>query len=408
MTTILLKHAAVVSVSNVDKKSNDDELPVQVLNYTDVYYGDRLGPSSNLKRATVTPQQLAKFKVRHGDVLITKDSETADDIGVPAFVDAIAPDLVCGYHLAMLRPRTGTDGRYLFWTMTSDLVRRQLETLATGVTRFGLRTDAIGGVEFPLPPLGEQRAIADYLDTETARIDALITKKRHLITLLEEAWSAEVVERTLGNPGSVALRRLVIPPVGGTWGAVSGERSIEATCVRGADFNTDTMTVARSTAPVRSFDPSDYLSKSLNSGDLIIEKSGGGDNQPVGRVVQWTGKDRAVPTNFAARLRPGDEVHSRWLCYVLRGAYEAGLTRAWIKQTTGIQNLDLGGFLSEKVLVPTKAEQRSIASSLDDRTVMAGKTRSALYGQLDLLVEHRQALITAAVTGELRVPGVAV
>ena len=53
--------------------------------------------------------------------------------------------------------------------------------------------------------------------------------------------------------------------------------SIEATCVRGADFNTDTMTVARSTAPVRSFDPSDYLSKSLNSGDLIIEKSGGGD-----------------------------------------------------------------------------------------------------------------------------------
>ena len=91
-------------------------------------------------------------------------------------------------------------GAICFGRLTSDLVRRQLETLATGVTRFGLRTDAIGGVEFPLPPLGEQRAIADYLDTETARIDALITKKRRLITLLEEAWSAEVVERTLGNP----------------------------------------------------------------------------------------------------------------------------------------------------------------------------------------------------------------
>ena len=193
-----LKHAAYVSVSNIDKKSVEGELPVQVVNYTDVYYGDRLGPSQELKRATATPRQVEQFRLRVGDVLITKDSETPEDIGVPAYVESTAADLVLGYHLSLIRPRPGTYGRYLYWAICSESVNQQFETSATGVTRFGLRAEAIANTELPVPPLAEQRAIADYLDAETARIDALITKKQQLMHLLEERRKSVAASEVAG------------------------------------------------------------------------------------------------------------------------------------------------------------------------------------------------------------------
>src|SRR5690606_20804429 len=82
-----LKHLAQVSVSNIDKKSVEGELPVRLVNYTDVYYGDRLTPDLELMEATATPAQVRAFRLQPGDVAITKDSETADDIGVPAYIE---------------------------------------------------------------------------------------------------------------------------------------------------------------------------------------------------------------------------------------------------------------------------------------------------------------------------------
>lgn len=190
-----LKRVAAVSVSNVDKKTSAGEIPVRLINYTDVYHGDSLTPDLDLMLATATPGQVDAFRLQAGDVVITKDSETADDIGVAAFVSRAALDIVCGYHLAVLRPRPDLiDGRYLYWSMTGNDVRGQLSTGATGVTRYGLRQDVISATRVVVPPLGEQRAIADYLDTETARIDVLITKKRRLIELIDEQTQAALLE----------------------------------------------------------------------------------------------------------------------------------------------------------------------------------------------------------------------
>ena len=77
--------------------------------------------------ATASPHQIAAFGLRPGDVIITKDSEIADDIGVSAYVRASAPDLMCGYHLAMLRADPAKlDGRYLYWYMCSTAAREHL------------------------------------------------------------------------------------------------------------------------------------------------------------------------------------------------------------------------------------------------------------------------------------------
>ena len=182
-----LKTTCDFAVSNVDKHSFDDELPVRLCNYTDVYKNDRVSPDMDLMAATATSQEIARFHLEVGDVVITKDSESWNDIAIPAYVEGTAEDFVCGYHLALIRPRKDVlDGRFLFRCMQSRPVALQLELEATGVTRYGLPKDAIGLAVLPLPPLPTQLRIANYLDRETARIDGLIAEKERMLALLEE------------------------------------------------------------------------------------------------------------------------------------------------------------------------------------------------------------------------------
>lgn len=170
-----LKHVATISVSNVDKKSSDDEASVRLCNYTDVYYNEAITAGLPFMAATATPEQIQRFSLRAGDVLITKDSETPGDIAVPAFVPDALPGVVCGYHLAVIRADPGrVYPKFLYWTMSSTFIRQGLGAEATGVTRFGLRFDAIANVRLRLPSLEEQHRIATLLDAETRRIDGVV------------------------------------------------------------------------------------------------------------------------------------------------------------------------------------------------------------------------------------------
>src|SRR4051794_11877374 len=90
--------------SNVDKHMVAGQPRVRLCNYVDVYKNDSIVNSLDFMAATATRDQIKRFRIRAGDTLITKDSETADDIGVPAFVEYEADDLICGYHLAIIRP----------------------------------------------------------------------------------------------------------------------------------------------------------------------------------------------------------------------------------------------------------------------------------------------------------------
>ena len=107
-----LKLACDVFPSNVDKKSYDGETPVFLCNYTDVYYHAKITADIDFMAATASPEQIAKFSLRKGDTIITKDSETAADIAVPAYVPLDLPGVVCGYHLSLVRPKPGTCGEF--------------------------------------------------------------------------------------------------------------------------------------------------------------------------------------------------------------------------------------------------------------------------------------------------------
>ena len=185
-----LKTLASVQLSNVDKKTVEGQAPVKLCNYVDVYYNDFITAGLEFMNATATPEQVRRFMLRGGDVLITKDSESWNDIAVPAVVVEELTDVLCGYHLAQIRPRSGLDGRFLARQFSAIGTRDQFHLAANGITRFGLGGDAIRSGLFPIAPIEEQQVIADFLDRETAKIDALVEQKERLVELLQEKRSA--------------------------------------------------------------------------------------------------------------------------------------------------------------------------------------------------------------------------
>ena len=161
-----------LTLSSVDKKTKPDEHAVKLCNYMDVYNNSFIHGGLQFMEATATEREIFRCTLRKGDVVITKDSEKYDDIGIPAVVSEDVPDLVCGYHLAILRPVSNTiDGRYLFYALNTWEVQHQFHAYANGVTRFGLRKADIGRIEIPLPSLPEQRRIAHILSALDDKIE---------------------------------------------------------------------------------------------------------------------------------------------------------------------------------------------------------------------------------------------
>ncbi len=166
-----LKDIVHIFVSPVDKKTTANEQPVLLCNYTDVYYNIRITKLLAFMRATATEQEISKFSLKKGDVVITKDSETPGDIAIPAFVSEDLGGVVCGYHLAILRPKKGKiDGEYLSYLFSLKKTRYYFYTLATGATRFGLSIGAIEKANFYLPPIEEQQKIANVLSSADKEI----------------------------------------------------------------------------------------------------------------------------------------------------------------------------------------------------------------------------------------------
>ena len=195
-----LKHISSVKFSGVDKHSKEDEEPVRLCNYTDVYNSDTILPRRDFMEATATKNEIAMFSLKRDDVLITKDSEDWRDIAVPSYVSTNLPGVICGYHLALIRSNSSViNGKYLFWAFCARNINHQFRIAATGITRFGLSKYWLDTSLFLNPPIQEQQAITDYLDRETARIDSLVIRINQAIEKLQEYRSALITAAVTGK-----------------------------------------------------------------------------------------------------------------------------------------------------------------------------------------------------------------
>jgi len=130
----------------------------------------------------------------------------------------------------------------------------------------------------------------------------------------------------------------------------------------------------------------------------LLEKSGGGELQPVGAVVQYESDMAAVCSNFIARVVVEKEYDSRFLAYLHAHLYDSRVNTRSIKQTTGIQNLDSYAYLCERVGSPPLDEQRAIAAFLGRETARIDALIAKKQRLIELLQEKRTALISHAVT----------
>lgn len=397
--TAPLGYLAKVLPSGVDKKTVDGEQSVRLCNYTDIYYQERITSDIAFMEATATEAEVARFTLRPGDVVITKDSETADDIAIPALVAEDLGGVVLGYHNALIRPDTSKLApRFLFWALMGRQSAGFFETKARGVTRVGLRADDIAALPVPVPSLVVQRRVADMLDAETARIDTLIAKNQDLVRLAGIRRRTLVEEATKPRDGGRTVPlRFVLREVDERVGTSNTELPLLSVSISSGVGRRRT----DSKGQVASEDLSNY--KICRSGDIVLNRM-----RAFQGALGVADEDGVVSSDYAV-LRPQRGL-PRYFHHVMRAPWFVGEMTRRLRgigdptsanvRTPRINVTDLGLI---DVRLPEAQEQHDVVVGLDGEFTTQERLTDAVGRQTAALKLKRQALITAAVTGQINV-----
>ncbi len=382
---VRLGDVAQVGFSGVDKRTVEGEHPVELCNYTDVFYNRRIRPGMDFMAATATPLECERWALRKGDVLFTKDSETADEIGIPAYVTEDMSGVLCGYHLGLARPNNGTVcGPFLARALASRQCAREFTRRANGITRFGLTLEATRNLPVLLPPPTEQRAIAavlDSIDDAIERTDAVIAATEQLRdSLLHELL-------TRGVPGWHTEWKDT--PSVGTIPANWKVARLGQVCTlqRGRDLPVQDRLCGA--IPVYgSNGVLDYHSKAFQSGPGVIT----GRSGTIGIVYYSEGP--YWPLNTTLHVRDFHGNHERYIYYFLS---HLGLKR--FSASTGVPSLNRNFVHPQLVAIPPLTEQQDIAAVLDGVDAAFERGR----GERKRLQASKASASDALLTGRVRV-----
>ena len=399
-----LGHIAEIIVSTVDKKTCRDEEPVRLCNYVDVYKNHDIDDTLEYMPATANPEEVERFSLKPGDTVFTKDSETADDIGVPAFVRPTAKALVCGYHLAIARPRTSDVlPRYLYWALASEYVAQRWATVATGVTHVGLRRSDVRKLPITVPSsLDGQQEIADYLDRKTAKIDALIAKQEELVTTLQEHRSAVATQafRALANSPSTRLKFEAQIQTGVTLGPTEPtmELVVAVPYLRVANVQDGRLDLSEiKKILLHNDEVPRYL---LRAGDVLMTE--GGDLDKLGRGAIWRGEiNCCVHQNHIFAVRCGRRLLNRYLTQAMTSDVGRAYFASTAKKTTNLASTNsttLGNFAFP---LPTVPMQEATCTEIEKTTTRLDSLVEKAQGLIEIMRERRSALISAALAGQL-------
>ena len=194
----------------VDKKIKQDEQPVKLINYMDVYRHKFIDRSINFMEVTANEGEIESSQVKIGDMLFTPSSETHDDIGHSAVVVENLPNTLFSYHLARLRfnevynKKINLNFRAYF--CNSRLVLKQFEKMSVGATRYTISKGKFESIQVLIPSSNiEQRKIAEILGA----VDEDIAKTQDVIDATEKlkrGLMQQLFTRGIGNAEFKTLR----------------------------------------------------------------------------------------------------------------------------------------------------------------------------------------------------------
>lgn len=358
----------------------------------------------------------ARRRVRDGDILVST---------VRTYLRAIAPvrapndNLIVSTGFAVLRPKTIHPG-FLAYAVETEATIGEIIARSVGVSYPAINASDLVGIEIPLPSALEQAVIAAFLDRETAKIDALVAEQRRLIELLKEKRQA-VISHTVTkglNPdasmkdsgvewlGEVPAHWEVKPLKWLTpddraimYGIVlpGPDVGTGVPIVKGGDVKEHRLalkTLCYTTQEIEA----PFARARLRPNDLVYSIRGSiGDAELVPSELL-----DANITQDVARISPLESVSSHWLLQVMRSKpVFAQLEQRSLGAT--IRGINIFDLKRAYIPVPPTEEQQAIAAELSTQLDRLSRLENASARSIELMQEHRAALISAAVTGKIDV-----
>ncbi|AWK10747.1 hypothetical protein DDQ41_19650 [Streptomyces spongiicola] len=390
--------------------------------YIDISAVDELGNVTVPEEESVfaSAPSRARRTASAGSVLVSTVRTYLQAIGK---VPVAAEPLVFSTGFAVLEATSRIDARYLAYYCRSHTFVDEVVARSTGVSYPAISASEVGCVPVRVPPLEEQRHIADFLDTETARIDRLVELRRLQLLRLDERVYAAVSETLIPD-------LLARPQPSGPWPwlpTMADDRPLVRlgyvcrlqnglTVDSKRDLSGDVVTrpylrVANVQAGHVDLDsvveitvPRDIANRtSLRPGDVLMTE--GGDLDKLGRGTVWRGElPDCLHQNHVFALRPEpDRLDGDYLALMTRTLHGRCYFESTGSRTTNLASTNSSKIMSFPIPLPSVAAQRALAGEAQAVIENSQAAKRLLERQLGLLSERRQALITAAVTGQFDV-----
>jgi type I restriction enzyme, S subunit len=377
----------------IDERAGSDQPPLLAVS---IHHG--VVPRDTLTDDLPRAEDLSNYKLcEPGDIILNRMRAFQGAIGISPQRGIVSPDYL------VLRPAVDANAHYLHYLFRSAWFVGEMVSRLRGIgnTESGavrtprINSEDFGDISVEIPPLDEQRRIADFLDAETARIDGIGNKRIKQIAILDELELARIGERlsTADTTGpvyayfDVQLGKMLNPE------RAFGDNQqpyLRNANVHWYDIDTEDMATM-------SFEPDERVRYCVRPGDLLVCEGGAG----VAEAAVWDGR---ITTCFYQkslhRVRARGTVPVEWLMYWLRyskaiGVFDAEGNIATIPHLTGEQ------LTESKIPIPSNSQSQIAELAAEISTVREAQRK--LEAANALLTERRQALITAAVTGAITV-----
>ena len=377
-------------------------------------------------RRRLTTREATYARLFLGDLLVTKSSGSAHHIGKTSVVDEAIAALNCCYSNFMQRLRVSAEHvpRFFWYLMNCPVAREQLIFLSSTTTGLGnLNGSILGAILIPMAPSDEQRAIVEFLNRETGRIDALVARKERLIELLREKRTALISRAvTRGLDPNVPMKSSGVEWLGeipAHWEVrpLKSMSGLQTGLTLGKRYEGEAMTtrrylrvanvqdgylalddIAEVEVPVR-----DVGRFELRMGDVLMTE--GGDFDKLGRGHVWKEQvAKCLHQNHIFAVRPRrSAVTSHFLALVMSSTYGRTYFTATSKQSTNLASTNSTKLRNLPIPLPGLDDQVEITRWTNRESTRIDALVTKVCEAIDHLKELRAALISAAVTGMIDV-----
>ena len=362
----------------------------------------------DIKEMSFTPSEQLLFALRPGDVLVTEGSGSLRTVGASAVWQGEIPGIVCFQNtLLRLRPRDRrTDPRFLLWWSRAAFADGAYASIASGANIFHLSAERVRALPVHCPPIDTQRRIADFLDTETARIDRLVALQSAVRDVTLARIRAQLdfkIDELISQYGDLPFRRTIwsieqgfspqcdnFPADPEDWGV------LKVSAVKnGAFIESENKQLPAEVEPERRYE--------IRGGDLLITRAN--TPQLVGAAaVAHNPRGKLMLCDKIFRVKTTRDLVPEFLVLVSLGTRIRDMCAESSHGTSqSMANLKIEDIKRWPIPAAPAQVQRTAVAGLSEARDHALSLAEAIDWQLALLAERKQALITAAVTGEITV-----